>query len=64
MSAYTPKLHDLVLIEGHTWTFVIVGVDVPRMTADVRSTLTEGLLLRDVPWAKISDFRAGQCNCG
>jgi hypothetical protein len=34
--------------------FVVVGLDVPRMTADVRSTNGEGFLLKSVPWEAIS----------
>jgi len=37
-----------------------VGIDVPRMTADVRSTAGEGFLLRNVPWKAISHLEEGQ----
>jgi hypothetical protein len=60
MASYTPKMNDRILLDGHTGRFVVVGIDVPRMTADVRSTDGEGFLLRNVPWEAISDLEEGQ----
>jgi hypothetical protein len=60
MASYTPKMNDRILLDGHTGRFVVVGIDVPRMTADVRSTDGEGFLLRNVPWAAISDLEESQ----
>ena len=60
MASYTPKLKDRILLDGHTGRFVIVGVDVPRMTADVKSTSSEGFLLRSVPWEAITKLEKGQ----
>jgi len=60
MASYTPKLSDRILLDGHTGRFVVVGIDVPRMTADVRSTAGEGFLLRNVPWKAISHLEEGQ----
>ena len=60
MPSYTPNTNDLVLLDGYTGRFVIVGLDVPRMTADVRSTGGEGFLLRNVPWEAISELEEGQ----
>jgi hypothetical protein len=60
MASYTPKINDRILLDGHTGGFVVVGIDVPRMTADVRSTRGEGFLLRNVPWKAISDLEEGQ----
>jgi len=60
MASYTPKINDRVLMDGHTGRFVVVGLDVPRMTADVRSTGGDGFLLRNVPWEAISDLEEDQ----
>ena len=46
MASYSPKINDRILLCGHTGRFVIVGPDVPRMTADVRSTSGGGFLLK------------------
>jgi hypothetical protein len=46
MASYTPKINDRVLMDGHTGRFVVVGLDVPRMTADGRSPGGDGFLLR------------------
>jgi hypothetical protein len=60
MASYTPKINDHILLDGHMGRFVVVGLDVPRMTADVRSTSGEGFLLRNVPWEALSDLEEGQ----
>jgi hypothetical protein len=60
MSSYRPKINDRILLDGHTGRFIVVGLDVPRMTADVRSASGEGFLLRNVPWEAISDLEEGQ----
>jgi hypothetical protein len=60
MANYAPKIGDRILLEGHTGRFVVVGLDVPRMAADVRSIVGEQFLLRNVPWESISDFEEGQ----
>jgi len=60
MASYAPKINDFVLLDGHTGRFVVVGLDVPRMTADVRSTGDEGFLVRNVPWEAISDLEEVQ----
>lgn len=60
MSSHCPKMNDRILLDGHTGRFVVVGLDVPRMTADVRSTSGEGFLLRNVPWEAISDLEEDQ----
>jgi hypothetical protein len=60
MASYSPKINDRILLGGHTGRFVIVGLDVPRMTADVRSTSGDGFLLKGVPWEAISELEEGQ----
>ena len=60
MASYSPKIKDRILLGGHTGRFVIVGLDVPRMTADVRSTSGDGFLLKGVPWKAISELEEGQ----
>jgi hypothetical protein len=60
MASYTPKINDRILLDGRTGRFVIVGLDVPRMTADVRSTSGEGYMLRSVPWEAISELEEDQ----
>jgi hypothetical protein len=53
-------MHDLIVLDGRTGKFVVVGLDVPRMTAAVRSMVGEEFLLRNVPWNSISDLGEGQ----
>jgi hypothetical protein len=48
-------MHDRIMLDGRTGKFVVVGLDVPRMTADVRSIVGEESLLKSVPWESISD---------
>jgi len=60
MANYAPKIGDRILLEGHTERFVVVGLDVPRMTADVSSIVGERFPLRNVPWESISDVEEGQ----
>ncbi len=60
MANYTPKIGDRIVLNGRTGKFVVVGLDVPRMTADVRSIVGEEFLQRNVPWEAISDLEEGQ----
>lgn len=54
MAQYIPKPDDPVFVEGHTGRFVVFIINIPKMTADVRSTGGENLIIRGVPWAKLS----------
>jgi hypothetical protein len=53
--SYVPKLNDPVLMEGETGRLLVVGVDLSKKIARVRTT--EGpVILYTVPWSKLSYF--------
>ena len=52
-----PKQNDTVTVEGHTGSFVIIGIDAMNKTVEVRATLAPfGVFI--APWATIA--HAGQ----
>jgi hypothetical protein len=57
---YIPKRGDLVSVREHSGRFAIIEVDSRDKTVGMKAVSGDVLLIRDVPWDRISRFDANQ----